>query len=60
MEGVGIKPCHKVVVCGGGVSICVGHCRTDGSGESIYEPWGFHKKAGISSTVARPNYFVSF
>jgi len=44
----------------GVVSIYVGHRRTDGSGESIDEPWGFHKKAGISSTIAQPNYFVSF
>ena len=40
----------------GVVSICVGYCRTDGSGENINEPWGFHKKAGISSTIAQPNY----
>jgi hypothetical protein len=46
----------------GVVSIYVGHCRSDGSGESINEPWGdFIKRPEfLSSTIAQPNYFVSF
>jgi hypothetical protein len=42
------------------ISIDVGHCRADGSGGSSNKRCGFHKKAGNSSTVAQPNYIVSF
>ena len=59
MEGVGTKPCpiKKKKKC---VWIYVGHRRTDDSGESINEPWGFHKNVEISSTITQPHYFVSF
>ena len=43
----------------GVISIYVGHCTTYDA-KALMNLGGFHKKAGNSSSIAQPNYFVSF